>query len=445
MKPAPTVPQPEGSRPRVLLLAAACNPYKGSDFAVGWGRVVGAAARFDTWAVCGHWDQEDISRYLVEHGEIPGLHFCFLEPWWLEERMKIGRPLYYMHFLPYHLWHRRAFKLAERLHRELKFDLFHQVTLVGYREPGCLWKLNAPFIWGPVGGTQNYPWRFLRLAGVMGALKEGLRSIINFLQFRFSPGVRKALRKATFLLTANSKILRDFERVHKIKPVLLLDIGLQAVKDEVSKKKRQNGPLRIMWSGQFDHHKALPLLLHALADLPSHIQYELRILGKGPLEKRWQKMARKLRIDSHCQWLGWREHREALKQYDWADIFVFTSLRDTAGNVLLEALGRGVPIVCLDHQGAGDIVTNDCGIKIPVTTTAEVIANLRDHLVGLSAGRLRVEALSRGALKRARQYLWSCNEEQMARVYCAALQAHHADKAKNVSPCDVERIIQGNR
>ena len=47
------------------------------------------------------------------------------------------------------------------------------------------------------------------------------------------------------------------------------------------------------------------------------------------------------------------------------------------GVVGLEALSRGVPVVCLDHQGPGDIVTGDCGVKIPVTTPAQVSQDLR--------------------------------------------------------------------
>jgi len=426
MKPAPTVPQPEGSRPRVLLLAAACNPYKGSDFAVGWERAVGAAARFDTWAVCGHWDQEDISRYLVEHGEIPGLHFCFLEPWWLEERLKIGRPLYYTHFLPYHLWHRRAFKVAAHLHREVKFDLVHQVTLVGFREPGYLWKLNVPFIWGPVGGTQNYPWRFLDLAGPVGAIKESLRNVLNFLQLRFSPRVRRAVRRASCLIAATSQVQKDFARVYGLTPPVLLDAGVRAVSNSPLEKGGPDVPLRILWSGKFIPRKALPLLLKTLGRLPREVSFELKIVGDGPMGRRWRRLAHSLGLAPHCQWLGWLSHQEAMKQYDWAHVLVFTSLRDTSGNVVLEALSHGVPVVCLDHQGVRDIVTAQCGLKIPVTTPEEVVGHLSKAIHLLARDRERLQALSAGALKRARRFLWSRNHEEMAKIYLAALSGKGA-------------------
>jgi glycosyltransferase involved in cell wall biosynthesis len=422
MRAKPDTGRSRRQHPRVLQLAHACNPYKGSDAGVGWARALETAKSFDTWVICGHWDRQDITRYLAEHGEIPRPHFCFLEPWWLEERLKIGRPLFYTHFLPHHLWHRRAFKLAARLHQELKFDLVHQVTLVGYREPGYLWKLDAPFIWGPVGGTQNYPWRFLPLAGVIGGLTEGLRSIINYLQFRFSPRIRQVIRKAAVVLSANSNIQRDFARVHGVRPKVLLETGVTAITEETSKQIKEGGSLRIIWSGEFKPHKALPLLIHALAEVPPEIPYELRILGAGPLENLWKKLARAKGLEPHCRWLGWLDPGEALQQFSWAEVLVFTSLRDTSGNVVLEALSRGVPVICLDHQGVGDIVTDNCGIRIPVTTPEEVIVKLRRRLVALAADRARLEALSMGALRRAPRYLWSKNGVEMARIYRQVLQ-----------------------
>ena len=180
--------------------------------------------------------------------------------------------------------------------------------------------------------------------------------------------------------------------------------------------------------GQFQHYKALHLLLQALSLKPADFHYELKILGDGPLKKCWQAQARRTGVDSHCQWPGWIPHELSMQEYDSADVCVITSLRDVNPNVALEALSRGVPVVCLDHQGVGDIVTEDCGIKIPVTTPGEVITKLRDHLVELAGDRARLESLSRGALKRAGQFLWSDNGEQMARIYQAVWAAQAANR-----------------
>ncbi|MDB4306206.1 glycosyltransferase [bacterium] len=230
-----------------------------------------------------------------------------------------------------------------------------------------------------------------------------------------------AAKRAKVIMAANSENRRDFARVHGITPELFLEIGLRSVKNEISKGKR-NGKLKLLWSGLFKHHKALHLLIEALAQLPDSVPYELRILGKGPLEARWKRMARKQGIESHCRWLGWLPLHEAYAQYDWADLFVFTSLRDTAGTVVLEALGRGVPVVCLDHQGAGDVVTHACGVKIPVTNPKKVTADLANALVALANDPERFDSLSGGALLRAEEFLWSRHGERLAGIFRRVLE-----------------------
>jgi glycosyltransferase involved in cell wall biosynthesis len=412
---------PTGHPARVLMVAAACNPYKGSDSKVGWGRVQEAAKYFDTWVICGAWDQDDICRHQQKHGHNPRLHFLFVEEGRLGRLLRLRTPLFsYTNLLSYHLWQRRAYQIATKLHGQMRFALTHQVTLTGYRQPGYLWKLDAPFVWGPVGGTQNFPPRFFAAAGLRGAVLEGFRSLANWLQLRFSPSVRRAARKAAILLAANSRVQGDFQRVHRLKAEVLPDVGLFHIQPAERLAPKPRRPLRLLWSGAFKHHKALPLLLQALPHLPAEFHYELRILGKGPLGRRWQKLAKRLGVAENCRWLGWLPYEEALKLYEWADIFVFTSLRDTLGSVVLEALSFGVPVICLDHQGAGEVVTEDCGIKIPVTTPTKAIRGFRDAIVALATDPEKINALSRGALKRAEQYRWSRNGEQLARYYSAA-------------------------
>ena len=408
-------------RPRVLLQAYACSPYRGGEPGMGWNRVLEMARYFDTWVLCKQQRYEpDIRKYFAEQGHCKGLHFQFVPRTRFEKLLKRIPGLFY---LAYNLWVRRAYRVALKLYGEHPFDLIHQVNFNSYREPGYLWKLNVPFIWGPVGGTQNYPWRFLHRAGLGGAVVEGLRNIVNNLQFRFSPRVRAAARRAEVLLTANSEGKADFERVHKLNSILLLETGICVVEEEGFEHTIDDGPLKILWSGVFGHKKALHLLLEALSRLPETARYELRILGRGPLEKRWKKIARKVKVEANCTWLGWLPYYEALNQYKWADLFVFTSLRDTSGNVVLEALSWGVPVICLDHQGAGDIVTPECGIKIPVTIPQEVISGLRDALLEFSQNKDILVVLSRGALQRAQKYLWSRNGEQMAEIYFKVLRS----------------------
>ncbi len=208
---------------------------------------------------------------------------------------------------------------------------------------------------------------------------------------------------------------------HGVKPQRLLETGLAQVQAAPRTRDSRGQAVRILWSGLLVHCKALHLLLRALAQLPPEVPYELRILGDGPLRDRWQRLARRLGIAPHVSWLGRLPFHVALRQYAWADLFVFTSLRDTSGNVVLEALAAGVPVLCFDHQGMHDIVTEECGVKIPVTTPREAVSRLAQAIARLWQDPAEWERMSRGAIRRAENFLWSRQEQTMAGLYRAVL------------------------
>jgi len=398
---------------RVLLSVWACSPYQGSEAAVGWARAVETARHFETWVICGLYEA-DVTRWIAENGEIPTLHFCFLPPTPLEVLViqKLG-----LKYSGYNLWQRRAYNQAIALHKKIDFDILHQVNLGTFREPGYLWKLDVPFVWGPIGGTENYPWRFLCKAGIRGAFSEGLRNIVNNLQFHLIPRVRKASRKANTVLTVNYDGARTFQNVYGIQPVVMQDVGTHSVTADVPSRKDRKGPLRIFCGAAFEHRKAFHLLLMALAKMPASVSYELRIAGKGPLQGKLHSLALESGVATYCQWLGWVPFSEIEAQHHWADVFVFTGLRNSSNSSVIQALSLGVPVVCLDIQGVGDMVTEKCGIKIPLTNPRETILAMRDALVSLAGDREKLGQLSQGAIERAREYLWKRKIEQTVAIY----------------------------
>ncbi len=411
--PIALVPRESRERPRILLLAYSCVPGRGSEPGMGWNRSIEAAKDFDTWVVCEGEGEAAIDAYFEEHGPQPNLHFVYLRDSRLEGALKES---FVTRYVAFNLWNRRAGKVAEHLHQLHDFDLVHHVTFSGFREPGYLWKLEAPFVWGPIGGAQNYPWRFLAKGGLYAIVKEGGRNIVNTLQMWLSFRVRRAARRATLLLAANTTNSRAIANAHGVNPVLFPDTGVREL-SESSSSPRTDKVLRIFWCGGLSPHKALHLLIEALAGVSDDVSWELHVAGSGPLRGKWEQLAEAGGINDRISWLGNVAHKEALAEFAWADAFVFTSLRDTTGTVLLEALAAGLPIICLDHQGGAEVVDESCGIKVPVTRPAETIAELTEALERLALEPAACEALSRGALRRAERYLWAKQGEEMAQLY----------------------------
>jgi glycosyltransferase involved in cell wall biosynthesis len=403
------------------MVAYCCSPYKGSDWRVGWGRAVRAAERFDVWVMTSVASQMDIERYFEQNRPIPNLTFIYVE-FGSIGRLLARIPISYFYTNPfsYRSWQRQVYRCAQALHTLHEFDLTHHVNLIGYREPGHLWRLNVPFIWGPIGGTQSCPWRFLASAGAMDMMKEGFRTAANWAQLRFSRKVRQALDRAAVVLVANSDGKRAFSR-YRPDVIQLLETGLDDISPR-EQKRLHDGPLRILWSGEVQFRKALHLLLAALAQINGAVDFEVRILGRGPNLEKSRALAERLGVSQHCRFLGWLPLDQAMEQSNWADVFVFTSLRDTSGNVMLEAMSRGVPVITFDHQGAGDIVTESSGIKIPITTPADAVCRFRDAIVEIGRNRELLKELSQGALDRARYFLWSRNAGEMSDIYAQVLE-----------------------
>jgi glycosyltransferase involved in cell wall biosynthesis len=325
------------------------------------------------------------------------------------------------YYLGYRLWHRRVYRLAFGLHKARPFAMVHQVSLCGYREPSDCWRLGVPFVWGPIGGTPPFPLRFLGQLDLRGAARELVRNVVNACQLRFSPRVRSAMHASAAVLAANREVARDLDRRFGCTPRVQLETGVSDVRPTPRAARDADAPLKILWTGRLRSWKGLPILLRALADLPSGRKYVLRVMGAGSCLGRWQRLAAKLGIDGNIEWAGWPSYSEQLPHYEWADVFAFTSLRDTSGAGLLEALAAGAPIIGLDHQGAADVMSRDCAIPIPAASPKTAIAGFRDAIERLTIDGTELARLSEGAIARAREFHWDRQWRVMQSIYREAL------------------------
>lgn len=404
--------------------AYACHPVQGSEPTVGWNRAV-ESARFGEVHVITHdeGNREIVHRTARDRG-IENLYFHFIEHTPFEERLMALPGGYYP---GYRRWQRRAYQFARDAHRRKPFDLAHQVNLCGYREPGELWKLDVPFVWGPVGGTQNTPTAFFGSGSLGVRLREGIRGVLNEVQLHHSRRVRRAAEAADVILAANSTAQRDFKRALGLDLPQLLETGVREVGTAKRWADRAPGPLRVLWAGELIRRKGFRLMLHAVRESrrTGGPEVQLIVVGDGP-ERALIEAAD--RVD----YRGWIPREDLLALYAEADALAFTSLRDTSGNVMLEGLAAGLPVVYLDHQGAADMGSAQCGIPVPVTTPEETIAGVADGLATLATHPARYAALSAGAIARAHQLDWRVNGDAVNRIYADLLAAHAGDETAHV-------------
>ncbi len=415
---------------KVLLMSFECSPYRGSEWAVGWGRLLQASRVAETHIITSESNFAALQKARGE-GLVPENVFVYTPAPDAKLRSMEAKPgLFAYNYAAYNHWQKLAFTLARELNARESFDLVHQVNVCTFREPGYTWQLDVPYLWGPVGGSQNFPAAFLPMLPPVEAFKEAMRGLSNQVSLRYKSRVQQAAKHATRVIAANSTNRTDYQQAFHRDIDLLLETGLHQVEEPNRERyharveaQQQGAPapsLRILWSGEFQTRKALPILLRALASLKGQIPYTLRILGAGPMEARWKAEAEHLRLNSSTttvEFLGRLPFPDAVAEMTSAELFCFTSLRDTSGNVALEALAAGVPVICFDHQGAGDMVSNESGVKLKVTSPKRAIADWAEAIRTLAEDPQRLLRLSEGTTAQARTFLWSANGDRVNAIY----------------------------
>ncbi len=115
----------------------------------------------------------------------------------------------------------------------------------------------------------------------------------------------------------------------------------------------QTGPLRILFAGILGPRKGVHYLFEAMTKLGRSIH--LTLAGPWmPGFREW--LERRYKVD--YEYVGKVEHARLFDLYRLSHLFVFPSLFEGFGLVLLEALASGIPIVATERTGAPDIITD---------------------------------------------------------------------------------------
>lgn len=148
---------------------------------------------------------------------------------------------------------------------------------------------------------------------------------------------------------------------------------------------RTSGPFRFLFVGQFIELKRLDALIRALRGFIDRFEFELLVVGSGPLEIQWKEEANAA-LPGRVRWIGRLPQDKVPAAMDQADCLVLPSRHDGWGAVVSEALMVGVPVICSDACGAAAAVkASGVGGAFRVNDAAD----LQDHLYrAMQAGPL---------------------------------------------------------
>ncbi len=404
----------------VLISAHHCAPGMGSEHAVGWNLVSRLARQHPILLIT----QDNEYRSSVESAaDELRREGALIEVFYVPHEARTdGRKnnLRIFYYLTYAIYQRRVLKLARSLMENHRIFAAHHLTIVGFREPGFLWQLGIPFIWGPVGGLVYAPRiLFSELSRKMQVF-QCIRNILTWLQFTTSPRVRKAYDAAIHsgkFIAATPDIGERFRRQFGGDFVWIPETG-SAIRQDIAQRQPRaaNAPLELLWLGGLLDIKPLGVLLDAISLIPDHCsKLRLTIVGDGDARPKFEQQAKRLGINA--KFVGWINHEEAKRQYDRADLFVLLSIKDLTTNVVFESLGAGVPVICLDHHGYSHIVDARSGQKVPLMEGGALRKRLAENLIRFIENPELLEPLRGGAKQRASEFTWDRNAALISEIY----------------------------
>jgi len=229
------------------------------------------------------------NRYVIEDAlrkhPIPSLHFIYydLADWakfW--KKGQRGVHLYYL------LWQLGAYRIARRVHKQIRFDMVHHITFVSVRQPSFMGLLGIPFIFGPVAGGERAHWRLRIGYGLKGWFKDGLRDVANFM-IGFDPMMHLTFSKAKKIIVTSKQTADLIPIRYRNKVCISLAIGIEKeLLDRLyqeRRKQRRTQSIKVLYVGRLLYWKGLHLGLPAFARLrEKEPDATLTLIGSGPDE-----------------------------------------------------------------------------------------------------------------------------------------------------------------
>lgn len=401
---------------KILINAYACSPNMGSEPGMAWNWVSNLAKFCELYIITEGEFRKQIEAVVPTLEQGKNMHFYY-NPVSVKVRKMCWNQGDWRFYLYYDEWQKKTLRIAERIIAKHQIDVVHQLNMIGFREPGYLWKLNKPFVWGPTNAKEAFPVLYLQGAGWKKSLFIRLKNQITKMQLKHSSKVKNAVEKASCIFAASSDSVRSIHKYFGYDAVLMNESGCDV--DDLSTKHDFAGKdfLDLLWVGRFIFTKQLKLAIQCVK-VANNKKVRLHIVG-GSIEEevQYKVIADMLGVSQQCVWHGKVSHDEVQTLMQRSDVFFFTSIAEGTPHVVLEAIANGLPIVCFDTCGHGDVVNEKVGRKIPLTNPEQSATDFAKILNELEGNRDELKRMSENCKQRQKELSWEEKAKTMVKWY----------------------------
>lgn len=402
---------------KILINAYACSPNMGSEPGMAWNWVSNLAKFCELYIITEGEFKEKIEDVVPTLEQGKNMHFYY-NPVSDEIRKMCWNQGDWRFYKYYKEWQWKTYLIAKDICSKQNIDVLHQLNMIGFREPGYLWKLSkesgVPFVWGPVDAKDKFPVAYLGGASMKTKLFMRLKNFLTVWQLKHSKRVRQAASQASVIFSASSNSKVSFNKYMAIDSPLLNETGCY-VQEHPLIDKSQKETFDVLWVGKLDFRKQLGIALQSVA-IADNENIRLHIVGGGDAEP-YKQLANTLGITDKCIWHGAVSHDEVQSIMQNSDVFFFTSVAEGTPHVVLEAIGNNLPVVCFDTCGQGDAVNENVGRKIELSTPMQSVHEFARVLKELERNRNLLKQMSENCKQRQLELSWEEKAKTIVKWY----------------------------
>ncbi len=408
------------------MTAYAINPFKGSEDGMGWNFAYQAAKQHKVTVITRVNNQKHIEQYINESNlNTENLKFEYFDlPYILRFWKRGGKGA----MLYFYLW---QFCMPWFiLTKGLKSDIVHNLNFHNDWTPTFLWLLKRPLVWGPVGHHPLIPKAFiLKPYGWMPYLKDRLTWLVKFYFWNISPSLAIAKICSTKVLAMNSGVNKVWGKDNRISIMPSVACAPPPYDQPLKPINKSNNQFNVLSAGRFVPLKGWDVTIKAFALFYNRLSQDerkyvkLTLVGSGPIEKKLIQWANNAGLEqSSYQIINWLPRNQLLTLYSLSSIFLFPS-HEGAGMVVAEAMSYGLPVLCFDNEGPGELIGQNTGIKIPYGPYDETIERFANELFLLYRNPEHLLNLSNNAIQHFNKHLsWDTRGQMLANIYAKMIK-----------------------
>ncbi|HNP17773.1 MAG TPA: glycosyltransferase [Fulvivirga sp.] len=181
----------------------------------------------------------------------------------------------------------------------------------------------------------------------------------------------------------------------KIKCLIVYNIGVTEV-EKFEHPKNNQETFKLVACGRLTEQKGFDILLKSIYKLNNKFNLHLTIIGEGPDKHKLENICKKLNL-TNVQFTGYLEN--PIEEFKKHDLFVLSSRWEGFGNVIVEAMSVGIPVLSTNcPHGPNEIITNNVSGKLVPVGDIEALAN---GIYSLKTDKLLLESIGKGGYQRS--------------------------------------------